>query len=140
MSYLVLFVVGFLAATLLPASSEVLLLTLYQQGGGAVPLWIVATLGNSLGSCVNWWLGKEIRRFRARAWFPVTAAQLNRAEQHFNRYGYWSLLFAWLPVIGDPLTFVAGILRVRPLIFVTLVVVGKGSRYAVLLLIASQLV
>jgi membrane protein YqaA with SNARE-associated domain len=140
LSYLTLFVVGFLAATLLPASSEVLLLTLYQQGGGAVPLWIVATLGNSLGSCVNWWLGKEISRFRERAWFPVTAAQLNRAEKHFNRYGYWSLLFAWLPVVGDPLTFVAGILRVRLLLFVTLVVVGKGSRYAVLLLIASQLV
>ncbi|ALO45548.1 YqaA family protein [Pseudohongiella spirulinae] len=139
MSYLILFVVGFLAATLLPASSEVLLLTLYQQGGSAAGLWIVATLGNSLGSCVNWWLGKEIRRFQNRRWFPVSQAQLRKAEQHFARYGSWSLLFAWLPVVGDPLTFMAGILKVRFSLFVTLVVLGKGARYAVILLIAQNI-
>lgn len=138
-SYLLLFVIGFVAATLLPASSEVLLLSLHQQGNDALGLWLVATAGNSLGSCVNWWLGTEIRRFKARRWFPVNPVQLSRAERHFNRYGYWSLLFAWLPIVGDPLTFMAGILRVKFSLFVVLVTTGKGMRYAAILLIAQNI-
>lgn len=137
MAYLSLFLTGFIAATLLPASSEALLVALYSQGLDSVMLWSVATAGNSLGSCVNWWLGTEIRRFQGRRWFPVSGQQLNKAERHFTRYGSWSLLFAWLPIIGDPLTFMAGILRVRFSLFVALVVIGKGARYAVILLLAQ---
>ncbi|HDZ07717.1 YqaA family protein [Pseudohongiella sp.] len=139
MSYLLLFITGFVAATLLPASSEVLLLALFQQDLSPAMLWLSATAGNTLGSCVNWYLGREILRFENRRWFPVSGDSLQRAQRHFKRYGYWSLLFAWLPVIGDPLTFVAGVLRMRFSVFFVLVLLGKGARYAVVLLLASQL-
>ncbi|MEX0738648.1 MAG: YqaA family protein [Pseudohongiella sp.] len=139
MSYLSLFITGFVAATLLPASSELLLLALFQQGLAPGLLWLSATAGNTLGSCVNWYLGREILRFEDKRWFPVSRDSLQRAEKQFNRYGYWSLLFAWLPVVGDPLTFVAGMLRMRFALFVALVLLGKGVRYAVLLLLAAGL-
>ncbi|MEX2335252.1 MAG: YqaA family protein [Pseudohongiella sp.] len=139
MSYLSLFITGFVAATLLPASSELLLLALFQQGLAPGLLWLSATAGNTLGSCVNWYLGREILRFEDKRWFPVSRDSLQSAEKQFNRYGYWSLLFAWLPVVGDPLTFVAGMLRMRFALFVALVLLGKGVRYAVLLLLAAGL-
>ena len=82
MGYLSLFITGFIAATLLPASSELLLLALYQQGGLVWALWLSATLGNTLGSCVNWFLGREVLRFQHKRWFPVTPGQLQRAGSY----------------------------------------------------------
>jgi membrane protein YqaA with SNARE-associated domain len=137
--YLSLALTGFIAATLFPASSEVLLLALFQQGYTPWLLWLAATVGNTLGSCLNWYLGCQIVRFRDKPWFPVTAQQLSRAQAQFNRYGVWSLLLAWLPVVGDPLTFVAGALRVQFWLFLLLVAVGKSLRYAVLIFLASRL-
>jgi membrane protein YqaA with SNARE-associated domain len=102
-------------------------------------LWLAATIGNTLGSCVNWFLGREIVRFRDRRWFPVSLQQLQKAQALFNRYGTWSLLLAWLPVVGDPLTLVAGVLRVRFVLFLMLVATGKGLRYAVVIYMASRL-
>jgi len=130
---------GFLAATLIPASSEALLLVLFQQGYTPWLLWLAATTGNTLGSCVNWYLGREIVKFSDRRWFPVTAVQLENAQTHFRRYGTWSLLLAWLPVVGDPLTLVAGVLRVRFVLFLVLVATGKGLRYAVVIYTAGRL-
>jgi membrane protein YqaA with SNARE-associated domain len=137
--YISLFITGFIAATLIPASSEVLLLALLYQGHLIWGLWLAATLGNSLGSCVNWYLGREMLRFRHKKWFPASPDSLQRAERQFKRYGMWSLLLAWLPVVGDPLTLVAGVLRVRFLPFVVLVLIGKGCRYAVVLFLANRL-
>lgn len=131
--YFSLFLSGFIAATLFPASSEVLLLILQQQGYSLFWLWLAATSGNTLGSCVNWYLGKELLRFQHKSWFPLKPGQLQRGQQCFQRYGIWSLLFAWLPVVGDPLTLVAGMMKVRFRIFFVLVLAGKGARYAVLL-------
>lgn len=137
--YVSLFATGFIAATLLPASSEVLLLTLAQQGYAPLGLWLAATSGNTLGSCVNWYLGKELLRFQHKRWFPVSPQQLHKAQLQFQRYGSWSLLLAWLPIVGDPLTLVAGTLRVRFSLFLMLVALGKGARYALLLVLARQL-
>ena len=137
--YLSLFASGFVAATLLPASSELVLLALQQQGYAVFGLWLAATSGNTLGSCVNWYLGKELLRFQHKRWFPVSPAQLAKAETQFKRYGSWSLLLAWLPIVGDPLTLVAGTLRVRFSLFLLLVTLGKGARYALLLFLAAQL-
>jgi membrane protein YqaA with SNARE-associated domain len=137
--YVSLFATGFIAATLLPASSEVLLLALAQQGYAPLGLWLAATSGNTLGSCVNWYLGKELLRFQHKRWFPVSPQQLHKAQQQFQRYGSWSLLLAWLPIVGDPLTLVAGTLRVRFSVFLMLVALGKGTRYALLLVLAWQL-
>src|SRR5690606_8679093 len=116
--YFGLFISGFVAATLFPASSEVLLVTLQQQGSTPWLLWLAATSGNTLGSCVNWWLGRELLRFQHRRWFPVSEESLGRASRQFTRYGLWSLLFSWLPIVGDPLTLIAGVMRVRFLPFV----------------------
>jgi len=139
LGYFSLFASGFIAATLLPASSEVLLLALAQQGYAPLGLWLAATCGNTLGSCVNWYLGKEVLRFSDKRWFPVSPTQLAKAQQHFKRYGSWSLLLAWLPIVGDPLTLVAGTLRVRFGLFLLLVSLSKGARYALLLYLARQL-
>ena len=136
MVYFSLFVTGFIAATLFPASSELLLLALLQQGYLPLLLWLSATLGNTLGSCVNWWLGQKLRLYQHKRWFPVSTSQLARAERLFLRYGRWSLLLSWLPVVGDPLTMMAGVLKMPFSIFLLLVTIGKALRYAVLILLA----
>lgn len=128
-----LFLSAFTSATLLPGSSEVTLLALLA-GGQATPalLFAVATLGNVLGSTLNWALGRCFSAYRERRWFPVTRATQRAAEAWFKRYGVWSLLLAWVPVIGDPITVVAGLLRVGLLRFLLLVTLAKAGRYGVI--------
>lgn len=129
-----LFASAFLAATILPLSSELVLGGL--AAAGEIPsLWllIAASVGNILGACVNWLLGRFCLRWRERRWFPVSASALDRASAWFQRYGTWSLLLAWVPVVEDLLTLVAGILRVDFRLFVLLVAIGKTARYAVVL-------
>jgi membrane protein YqaA with SNARE-associated domain len=129
-----LFLAALLSATLLPGSSEALLILLVGTGEHAAgTLLLAATAGNVLGSLVNWVLGRFIERFRDRRWFPVGARDLERAQAWFSRYGLWSLLLAWLPVIGDPLTMIAGVLRVPLLPFLVLVTIGKAARYFVII-------
>ncbi len=137
MAYLSLFFTAFIAATLFPLSSEALLAALIYQKYSLLLLWLAATAGNSLGSCVNWYLGRQCLRWQDKRWFPVAPLQLARAQQRFQRYGPFSLLFAWVPVIGDPLTFVAGIMRVPFTQFVVLVLLGKAVRYAVVIWLAQ---
>ena len=137
MAYLVLFASAFLAATFFPFYSEVVLFTMARQGEPAAPLIAVATLGNTLGSVVNWGLGLYILRFQHRRWFYFTPQQIESAQRGFQRWGVWSLLFAWLPVGGDALTLIAGVMKVRLPLFLLLVGLGKGLRYA-LVLYASQ--
>lgn len=125
-----LFLVSFLAATLLPAQSEILLAGLRSTGDySAWGLVTVATVGNVLGAVVNWLLGRYIEHFRHRRWFPVSERMLDRAQGWYRRWGVWSLLLAWAPFIGDPLTVVAGLLRTNLWVFLVLVTVGKGLRY-----------
>ena len=138
LAYLSLFVSAFLAATLLPASSEVVLGGLVVQGYTMGWLWVSATAGNTLGSVINGILGRQIHRFERRRWFPFSEQQLATARKRFDRYGKWSLLLGWLPVVGDPLTLIGGVMRVPWTEFVVLVAVGKGTRYAVVLWIATQ--
>ncbi|HEX2216999.1 MAG TPA: YqaA family protein [Xanthobacteraceae bacterium] len=126
-----LFVSAFLAATILPVSSEAVLAALIAVRAGEMPLLLaVATAGNTLGAIVNWLLGRWLAHFRRRAWFPVSEAKYAAAETRFRRYGLWSLLFSWVPIIGDPLTLIAGALRVPFLPFLVLVALGKAARYA----------
>ena len=132
-AYLGLFTSALIAATFLPMQSEAVLVGLLTAGTSSVTvLLIVATTGNVLGAVINWCLGRFILRWRERRWFPASDRQLARAEGWYRRYGRWSLLGSWLPVVGDPLTIVAGILR-EPLIpFLILVTLAKGARYLVL--------
>lgn len=128
-----LFMAAFGAATLLPLQSEVLLVGLIVQAKTPVVALVgVATLGNVLGSLLNWWLGRFIERWRDRRWFPVSPARLAKAQTHYQRYGRWSLLLSWLPVVGDPLTVIAGMLREPLWRFLLFVSIAKGGRYAAL--------
>jgi membrane protein YqaA with SNARE-associated domain len=131
--YLGLFFSAFAAATLLPLQSEAVLVGLLLSDQQAV--WIllaIASTGNVLGSMVNWMLGRYLLRFRDRRWFPVSDKQLQKAESSYRRYGHWSLLLSWLPIVGDPLTVMAGVLREPLWRFMLLVGVAKISRYMVL--------
>ena len=125
-----LFLTSLAAATLLPAQSELVLAGLLTQQ--AAPVWALltaATLGNTAGSSVNWLLGRGITRFRERRWFPVSPAALARAEGWYRRYGRWSLLLSWAPVIGDPLTLAAGVMREPFPSFVLITLAAKLGRY-----------
>lgn len=132
-AYAALFGSAFLSATVLPGTSEAAILALLANGYRPVPLLLVATVGNVAGSVLNWWLGRAALRFRDRRWFPVGPAQLARAQGWFARWGYPSLLLAWIPGIGDAFTVAAGALRVPLAAFLALVTLAKGLRYAALL-------
>lgn len=128
--YSSLFLSAFSAATLLPGSSEALLTGYVATEQGAVALLLaVATIGNVAGSAVNWGLGRFFIHYRTRKWFPVSEQRYHQAVRWYERFGIWTLLLAWLPLIGDPLTVIAGALRTRFLLFLVLVSIGKFGRY-----------
>ena len=130
MIYLSLFAISFLAATIFPFSSELTLAGLIATSDyDNLLLLIVASFGNVLGSVVNWALGSYSRNLTTKKWFPFKETQIERSSKWFRKFGKWSLLFAWVPVVGDPLTLVAGILRVKFIDFIILVAIGKVSRY-----------
>lgn len=134
-AYAGLFAVAFVAATILPAHSEVALVGLLLTGKfSPVLLIVVASAGNILGSCVNWLLGGFAEHFRDRKWFPVSPQALDKAQGWYRRYGRWSLLLSWAPVIGDPLTVAAGFLREPFWSFLILVTIAKTVRYVLLAL------
>ncbi len=133
MAHLSLFLTALLAATLLPAQSEAVLAAMLLDGThdwrGLV---LVATVGNTLGATINWILGRFASHFRNREWFPLRSRLYERAQDWFARYGVWSLLLSWLPFVGDPLTVIAGVLRVKIWTFLILVTIGKASRYLII--------
>lgn len=134
-AYLSLFVISFAAATVLPLQSEAVLSgLLLTKGHSAWLLVAVAGVGNTLGAVVNWGLGRQVERFRNRAWFPVRPAALERAKGWYARYGRGALLLSWMPFIGDPLTLAAGVMKEKLPVFVALVGIAKTARYAALAL------
>ncbi|MGO7632687.1 YqaA family protein [Rhizobium leguminosarum] len=129
-----LFVAAFGAATILPMQSEPVLVGLVLSGKFSwILLLTVASVGNTLGSVVNWFLGRGIERFRDRRWFPVSEKSLERSSRWYRKYGKWSLLLSWMPLFGDALTVVAGVLREPLLTFTILVFIAKTGRYVVLI-------
>ena len=133
MIYLSLFFISFLAATILPFSSELTLAGLISTSNyDNLLLLVFASFGNVLGSVFNWGLGFYARNLTIKKWFPFKETQIERSSKWFSKFGKWSLLFAWVPIVGDPLTFVAGLLRVRFLDFIILVAIGKVSRYLII--------
>jgi membrane protein YqaA with SNARE-associated domain len=127
-----LFLSALLSSTLLPGSSEAVLLWKLHQGGAAMPLVLSATAGNLIGSLITYGLGRAGNAAIHRRWLRIDERDIARAEQWFRRWGRPGLLLAWLPVVGDPLCLVAGLLRVGLPSFLLLVGVGKLARYAVL--------
>ena len=130
MIYLSLFVVSFMVATIVPFGSEIYFATLLSINEyNSLLLLIAASTGNILGSVFNWICGYYAAYFIQKKWFPINQNQINKATNFFLKYGKWSLLLAWVPFIGDPLTFVAGTLRYSFLPFLLLVSIGKIARY-----------
>lgn len=133
-----LFLTAFAAATILPLQSEALLVALLSLR--AHPAWLliaVATTGNVLGSVLNWWLGRWIEHYRGRRWFPVSPERIEAAQRRYRRYGQWSLLLSWAPIIGDPLTVVAGLMREPLWRFLPLVLIAKLGRYLALVIVSE---
>ncbi|MDD1152327.1 DedA family protein [Pseudomonas sp. TNT2022 ID357] len=132
-SYVGLFLAAFGAATLLPMQSEAVLVGMLLSDRYIVStLLAVATFGNVLGSALNWLLGRSVERFRHKRWFPVSESKLEKAQHSYLRYGRWLLLLSWVPIIGDPLTVVAGVMREPLWSFLLIVTLAKGMRYLVL--------
>ena len=138
MVYFTLFAVSFLAATLLPLGSEALLLYDISQKYSLLLLWTFATLGNTLGSMVNYWLGLKGETYLEKKGH-LSVKKMDKARGFFGKYGGWTLLLSWVPIIGDPLTFVAGVLRYNFKWFTLIVAVAKGMRYATIIFLASSL-
>ncbi len=133
-AYAGLFTAAFLSATILPGSSEVVLVMLaLERKLDVTMLLLVATVANTLGSVVGWIMGRWFAGLSDRRWFPASPAQMERASRWFGRYGIWALALAWVPLIGDALTIVAGVLRVHLGLFTALVGLGKGLRYVAVL-------
>ena len=132
-AYIGLFLAALVAATILPAQSEAALVLLLRTGDfSTLGLLIAASLGNVSGSLINYLLGWWAESFQNRSWFPVNQASLERAKGWYHRYGRWSLLLSWVPIIGDPITVAAGFLREPFWSFMLLVTLAKVGRYLVL--------
>ena len=134
MIYLILFITAFISATLFPLGSEALLIYDITQGYNIYLLLLFATLGNSLGSVVNYFLGLKGEEYLINKNL-LNEKYILKAKNYFDKYGAWSILFSWLPIIGDPITFVAGVLKYDFKKFLILVVVAKFSRYLFLVLV-----
>jgi membrane protein YqaA with SNARE-associated domain len=133
-----LFVLSFLAATILPLGSEWLMIIMIVQDFPLQDVIITATAGNYLGACTTYLIGIWGAHFVIRKILRIDDVQLVRVEKLYNKYGKLSLLLSWLPVIGDPLCLIAGIFRINFVHFSVLVFVGKFFRYAILAFFASQ--
>ncbi|WP_415754154.1 YqaA family protein [Pseudomonas leptonychotis] len=131
--YVGLFLAAFGAATLLPMQSEAVLVGLLLTDRYTVwTLLAVAITGNVLGSVLNWLLGRSIEHYRHKRWFPVSESRLEKNQQAYHRFGRWSLLLSWVPIIGDPLTVVAGVMREPFWSFLLIVTLAKAARYLLL--------
>ena len=135
-----LFVAAFLAATILPFSSEASLAAALATSGQSWPLLIaVASVGNVLGSIVNWFIGRALANERAVRFIRIRREDLGRAERWYHKYGRWSLLLSWAPIIGDPLTIVAGFMREPLRFFIPVVIAAKTGRYLAVAAITAGL-
>lgn len=134
MIYLILFITAFISATLFPLGSEALLIYDINLGHNIYLLLFFATFGNSLGSVVNYFLGLKGEEYLINKKL-LNEKYILKAKSYFDKYGAWSILFSWLPIIGDPITFVAGVLKYDFKKFLILVIIAKFSRYLFLVLV-----
>ena len=138
--YTTLFISSFISSTILPGHSEITLTTfIFLNKYNIINLIFIASLGNILGSILNWYLGFNFVKFKEKKWFPINKRQLEKASLWFLNYGKWSLFFSWVPFLGDPLTVVAGVLRVPIITFLIIVSISKILRYVIVSLIALNL-
>jgi membrane protein YqaA with SNARE-associated domain len=138
--YITLFSTSFISSTLLPGHSELILTAfIYSNKFPVLTLVLVASLGNILGSVLNWYLGFYFVKFKEKKWFPINHSQLEKSSLWFTNYGKWTLFLSWVPFIGDPLTVVAGILRIPIITFLIIVSISKILRYVFISFIALNI-
>ena len=124
-----------MVATIIPFGSEVYFITLLSlEKYNHFILFLVVSVGNVLGSLFNWICGFYINFFIKKSWFPINNKIIDRGNKLFIKYGKWSLLISWFPLIGDPITFAAGTLRYPIIPFLVLVSIGKVGRYLIIYL------
>ena len=124
-----------MVATIIPFGSEAYFITLLSlEKYNHFILFVVASVGNVLGSLFNWICGFYINFFIKKSWFPINNKIIDRGNKLFTKYGKWSLLISWFPFIGDPITFAAGTLRYPVIPFLVLVSIGKVGRYLIIYL------
>ncbi|MDI6027123.1 YqaA family protein [Corticibacterium sp. UT-5YL-CI-8] len=138
-AYFGLFAAALIAASILPGQSEIVVVAMLIADYSPALVLAVATVGNVLGSATSWWLGTQVERFKDKSWFPADSKNFDRAKAWYRRYGRWSLLLCWVPVVGGPLTLVAGVLREPLWSFVALVSIAKFARYAVVAAVTLNL-
>jgi len=132
MDYLYLFFSALISATLFPLGSEALLLYDLTLNLNIYLLFIFATLGNTLGSVINYWFGLKGEEYLVEK-KVLNEQKILKAKIYFDKYGGYSLLLSWVPIIGDPITFIAGIVKYNFKKFVLLVLIAKGGRYLFLI-------
>ena len=138
--YFILFASSFSSSTILPGHSELTLTAfITQREYETIYLIIVASIGNVLGSIVNWYLGLYFIKFKNKKWFPLNEKNMNNSSKWFLKYGKWSLLLSWVPFVGDGLTLIAGVLKVPLYEFVLLVTVAKVTRYVFVAMMAVSI-
>lgn len=134
MTYLILFISALVSATLIPFGSEALLIYDIKEGYNVYLLLLFATLGNSLGSIINYFLGLKGEEYLVRKRF-LKEEKIEKTKKYFDKYGAVCILFSWLPVIGDPITFMAGVLKFNLKVFILLIVLAKFLRYLFIVLV-----
>lgn len=137
MTYLILFISALVSATLIPFGSEALLIYDIKEGYNLALLLFVATMGNSLGSLINYFIGLKGEEFLVGKNY-LKEERILKTKKYFDKYGAVCILFSWLPIIGDPITFIAGVLRYKLSTFIILVVIAKFSRYLFLAFLVSM--
>lgn len=131
-AYGYLFLLSFFASTVIPVGSEWLLVSMIIKGFDPVLTVSTATAGNTLGACTTYGIGIFGSSWVIRKLFRMDEKTQKRAEKFYARYGVWSLLLSWLPLVGDPICFAGGLLRIHFGVFVVLVLAGKLLRYGLL--------
>ncbi|MGD9623499.1 MAG: YqaA family protein [Arcobacter sp.] len=134
MTYLILFFSAFISATLFPLGSEALLIYDIKEGYNIYLLLFFATLGNSLGSILNYYLGLKGEEYLIEKKL-LKEKYIDISKRYFDKYGFITILFSWLPIIGDPITFIAGVLKYDFKKFLILVIISKFSRYLFIALV-----
>ncbi len=121
-----------MASTVIPVGSEWLLIAMVMKGFDPVLTVSMATAGNTLGACTTYGIGIYGSTWVLQKLFRMDGKSQKRAEKFYAKYGMWSLLLSWLPLVGDPICFAGGLLRIHFGLFVVLVLVGKLFRYGIL--------
>ncbi len=133
MSYIIIFIISTLSATILPLSSEATLIYYLEDGKNSLYLLFFAGLGNTIGSIINYFIG-----IKGIGWLikskKISKSRLQKSQNIFNKYGKYSLLLSWLPIIGDPLTLMAGALKFNLKLFIIMVAISKFGRYSIIIL------